>query len=106
MQHTGRTMMDVGKEIKERVKEEVGDYLTISVGIGPNRFLAKVASNFQKPDGLTEINKANYWGIYQKLKLTDLPYIKMRNSIRLNMVGIYSVMDFYNAPLWKLKAAF
>ena len=99
-------MHEVGKEIKQRIKAEVGDWLTVSVGIAPNRFLAKVASSLKKPDGLEEINKDNFLNCYRRLKLTDLPYIKARNAARLNSVGIFSVLDFYHSPIWKLKAAF
>ena len=99
-------MFEVGREIKKRIKKEIGEWLTVSVGIAPNRFLAKLASGLHKPDGLDEINKDNYLNCYLKLKLTDLPYIKTRNAIRLAGMGIYSVVDFYRAPLWKLKAAF
>src|SRR3990172_8828199 len=93
-------------EIKQRIKKEVGDWLTVSVGIAPNRFLAKVASSLYKPDGLTEITKRNFLEIYQKLKLVDLPYIKLRNAIRLSFVGIATVEEFYMSPIWKLQAAF
>lgn len=96
----------VAKEIKMRIKKEIGDWLTVSVGIAPNRYLAKVAAELHKPDGLDEINKDNFVDIYRNLKLTDLTGIKDRNAVRLNAVGIYSVMDFYEAPVWKLKAAF
>ncbi|KKQ98780.1 MAG: Nucleotidyltransferase/DNA polymerase involved in DNA repair [Candidatus Woesebacteria bacterium GW2011_GWB1_39_12] len=100
------SMENVAREIKTRIKKEIGEWLTVSIGIAPNRFLAKLASSFHKPDGLDEINKANFLDCYLKLRLTDLPYIKIRNAIRLNNMGIYTVVDFYNAPLWKLKAAF
>lgn len=102
----GSQLKGVALKIKKRIKEEVGDWLTVSIGIAPNRFLAKLASNFHKPDGLDEINCKNYLDCYLGLKLTDLPYIKARNALRLNRVGIHSVFDFYNAPLWKLRAAF
>jgi len=95
-----------GGEIKQRIKKEIGEVITVSIGIGPNRFLAKVASNLHKPDGLDEINKDNFLKVYSSLSLTDLCGIKMRNVFRLNGVGVYSVLDFYQAPLWKLKAAF
>lgn len=93
-------------EIKQRIKKEVGEWLTVSVGIAPNRFLAKVASSLHKPDGLDEINKDNFLRVYRRLRLTDLPYIKSRNAARLGSVGIFSVLDFYHSPIWKLKAAF
>ena len=96
----------VAQEIKQRIKSEIGDWLTVSIGIAPNRFLAKLAAGLHKPDGLDEINKDNFLDCYLKLKLTDLPYIKIRNAIRLGAIGIHTVVDFYNAPIWKLKAAF
>ena len=99
-------MVGTGKEIKERIKREVGEWITVSVGISSNCFLAKLACSLHKPDGLDEINKDNYISIYGGLNLGDLSGIKLRNAIRLNSVGIFSVLDFYNAPLWKLKAAF
>ncbi|OGM13337.1 hypothetical protein A2969_04180 [Candidatus Woesebacteria bacterium RIFCSPLOWO2_01_FULL_42_67] len=102
----GGNMTFVAQEIKRRIKVEVGDWLTVSIGIAPNRFLAKVASNLYKPDGLTEITKRNFLEIYQKLKLVDLPYIKLRNAIRLSFVGIATVEEFYMSPIWKLQAAF
>lgn len=99
-------MSQVASEIKKKIKTEIGDWLTVSIGIAPNRFLAKVACGLHKPDGLDEINKSNFQKIYSRLKLTDLPYIKSRNAARLAGMGIYTVGDFYHAPLWKLKAAF
>jgi DNA polymerase-4 len=101
-----KDMQAVGKEIKERIKREIGDWLTVSVGIAPNRYLAKIAAGLKKPDGLDEINKGNFLETYSRLKLTDLTGIKDRNAGRLNGMGIYSVKDFYEAPIWKLKAAF
>jgi len=97
---------NVAKEIKQRIKSEIGEAITVSVGLGPNRFLAKLASNLHKPDGLDEINKDNFYDIYSSLALTDLCGIKTRKMLRLNSMGIFSVLDFFKAPLWKLKAAF
>ncbi|MDP3955609.1 MAG: DNA polymerase IV [bacterium] len=99
-------MHQVAREIKQRIKDEIGEWLTISVGIAPNRFLAKTAANLHKPDGLDEINKNNYQEIYAGLTLTDLCGIKLQNQIRLNNMGIFTVLDFASAPIWKLKTAF
>jgi DNA polymerase-4 len=98
--------IQTAREIKKRIKEEIGDWLTVSIGIAPNRFLAKTASNLDKPDGLREISKDNYLEIYKSLKLTDLGGIKIANSLRLNQMGIYSVLDFYKASPSQLKGAF
>ncbi|HJY99006.1 MAG TPA: hypothetical protein VJ227_04850 [Patescibacteria group bacterium] len=101
-----RSMEAVAEEIKDRIKREVGDWLTVSVGIAPNRYLAKIAVGLHKPDGLSRIDKDNFLDIYSRLKLTDLTGIKERNAARLSSVGIYTVLDFYSAALWRLKAAF
>jgi DNA polymerase IV len=100
------SMSRVAAEIKQRIKSEIGEWLTVSIGMAPNRYLAKIAAGLRKPDGLDEINKDNFLGIYSKLKLTDLTGIKERNAARLNGMGIYSVLDFYEAPVWRLRAAF
>ncbi len=100
------SMKQVACEIKRRIKSEIGEWLTVSIGIAPNRYLAKIAAGLHKPDGLDEINKNNFLDIYSKLKLTDLTGIKEKNAARLNGMGIYSVLDFYKAPVWRLKAAF
>ena len=99
-------MFNVGKEIKKRIKKEIGEWITVSVGIGPNRFLAKTASGLNKPDGLDEINENTYLDIFRTLKLTDLCGIAEKNAARLGTVGIYSVLDFYNAEIPALKRAF
>ena len=96
----------VGREIKTKIKAEIGDWLTVSIGIGPNHFLAKLAAGLKKPNGLEEINFQNYQQIYSKLTLTDLNGIKNANTIRLNNVGIHTVIDFYQAPVRQLHSAF
>jgi len=99
-------MLNVAGEIKKRIKKEIGEWLSVSVGVAPNRFLAKTAACLHKPDGLDEINKDNFKEIYSSLTLTDLCGIKIRNAARLNAMGIFSVSDFYEAPYFRLKAAF
>lgn len=101
-----KCMFEIGREIKRRIKEEVGDYITVSIGIASNRFLAKTASGLQKPDGLCEINGKNFLSIFSKLELMDLHGIATHNLARLNSVGVYTVLDFYNAKPQTLKSAF
>lgn len=101
-----KDLWKVAGEIKIRIKEEIGDWLRVSIGIAPNRFLAKTAAGLHKPDGLDEINKDNFKEIYTNLKLMDLCGIKQNNCVRLNNEGIFSVMDFFNATSEKLQKAF
>lgn len=98
----GRPLEDIGYEIKQRIKEELGDYMTVNVGIGQNRWLAKVAAGFMKPDGLYLIDKYNLELVYGMMQLTSLPYIKARNQLRLNMANIYTPLEFLAAPEWVL----
>lgn len=99
-------VLNVALEIKNRIRREIGEWLTVSVGIAPNRYLAKTGAGLNKPDGLDEINKNNFKKIYRSLELTDLCGIKLANAARLNRMGIFTVLDFYEAPFWKLKSAF
>jgi DNA polymerase IV len=94
----GRTMEDIGWEIKQRIREEIGDYMSVNVGIGQNRWLAKVAAGFMKPDGLYVIDRQNLEVVYGFMSLVELPYIKARNKLRLNNAGIYTPLDFLYAP--------
>lgn len=103
---TSKSMQQIGVEIKRRIKAEIGDWLTVSIGISTNRYLAKLASGLKKPDGLEEINKDNFLDIYSRLRLVDLPYIKARNAARLSAFGIQSVVDFYRSDIRTLKATF
>ena len=103
---SGIDLETVAHEIKQRIKNEIGDWLRISVGIGPNRFLAKTAAGLHKPDGLDTINKNNYQKVYQSLSLTDLCGINLANAARLNRVGIFTTGQFATANIQTLHSAF
>ena len=95
----------VAKQIKKDILEEVGDYLKCSIGIAPNAFLAKLASDIQKPDGLTIIDHDNIDSVLKKLELTDLPGIGKGMANRLITAGIYTPYDLRHSTPEKLKAA-
>lgn len=99
-------MQSIAKKIKEDIKREAGDFVTVSIGIAPNRFLAKTASGLHKPDGLDEINKDNFTDVYSRLQLQDLCGIAHNNAVRLGNHSVYTVMDFYRADVSVLKQAF
>ncbi len=93
----GRPLEDVAAEIKQRIRDEVGDYMKVNIGIASNRWLAKLGAGFLKPDGLYTIDQENLEVVYGVMRLTDLPYIKRRNQIRLNDAGIYTPLEFLAA---------
>lgn len=103
---TVQVMKDIGQEIKNRIKTEVGEWLTVSIGISANRFLAKTASNLHKPDGLDVITKDNIESTLRSLKLEDLCGIKGGYGGRLRMCGIDTAMKFYEASIKDLRIAF
>jgi DNA polymerase-4 len=98
-----KSIEKLGREIKRRIRTEIGDYLSTNIGIAPNRFLAKVASNLHKPDGLDIITHENLLSVYKSIYLTDLPGINVRYQVRLNMQGILTPLDFYHASALVLK---
>jgi DNA polymerase-4 len=92
-----RPLRDIGMEIKQRLKDEVGCWMKCNIGIGPNRFLAKQAASLHKPDGLDIIDYSNLRSTLATLSLTDLTGIAERNQARLNAVGIYTPLQFLDA---------
>jgi DNA polymerase IV len=98
-------IIKVAKKIKREIADQVGDYLKCSIGIAPNAFLAKLASDIQKPDGLTVISPENIDEVLGKLELTELPGIARGMQERLNRGGIYTPVELRHADPAHLKAA-
>src|SRR3954465_3603133 len=73
-----------------------------SIGVGTNRFLAKLAASLHKPDGFDIIDHTNVLDVYNKLKLLDLNGINTRFQARLNAYGIFTPLEFYHARPQKL----
>ncbi len=99
----GRSLQEVGYEIKTRLKSEVGCAMRCNVGISTNRFLAKTAAGLHKPDGLDVLTSHNLREVFSTLQLTDLTGIAHRNEHRLNAVGIYTPLQFLDADAKLLK---
>lgn len=85
--------IEIAKEIKENVKDQIG--LTISVGVSYNKFLAKLASDWNKPDGLTEITKDMIPEILLPLPVNKIYGIGKKSVEKLNKIGIFTVEDLY-----------
>lgn len=79
---------ELAKEVKQAIYDQVGQSLRCSVGLATNRFLAKVASNMQKPDGLTVITREELPRRLHSLELTDFPGIARNMRRRLESKGI------------------
>lgn len=87
---------EIAINIKQAIAKNIGPSLKSSIGIGPNRFLAKVASNLQKPDGLSVLYATELPDRLSHLKLSDLPGIGRNMDIRLRRAGITTIPAFWN----------
>ncbi len=98
-----RPLIQIGYEIKKRLREEIGVAMRCNVGIGPSRFLAKTAAGLHKPDGLDVIDANNLRATYQTMKLTDITGIAGQFEKRLNSVGIFTPLEFLDADMVGLQ---
>lgn len=111
----------LAKDIKKRIRHEIGDWFSCSIGIAENKLLAKIGANLQKPDGLVVItadqnskSEIQHLGIlsfvknelYGQLKLTDVPGIGLRMEQKLNELGIKTLSDLRSYPESRLITKF
>jgi len=99
-------MFQIANEIKKRITSEIGEWLTVSIGISTNHYLAKIASNLHKTDGLDMITVQNIEHILCSLKLEELTGIKEGYGRRLRTYGIDCPLAMYRASGARLAAAF
>ena len=79
--------------IKQAIKDDVGETLRCSIGMAPNRYLAKIASDMQKPDGLIGLLPSQLPRSIAHLELRDLPGVGARTEVRLNARGIRTMPE-------------
>jgi DNA polymerase-4 len=82
---------EIAKAIKSGIAQNIGEYVRCSIGAAPSKYLAKVATDMQKPDGLTILTPADIPGRLQELKLRDLPGIGHNMEKRINQAGIHDI---------------
>jgi len=98
------TALQLAQKIKNIIRERVGSYLRCYIGMAPNRFLAKVASDMQKRDGLTAITMSQLPDCLYKLEPQDLPGIGWRMNARLQQKGIYSMQQLCSQSAAQMRA--
>jgi DNA polymerase-4 len=92
-----RLGMAVARRLKARIREETG--LTASAGVAPNKFLAKIASGWKKPDGLTVIGPGRVEAFLQQLPVDALWGVGPVTAGRLRARGIEKLVDVRSADL-------
>lgn len=94
----------IAKEIRRLIKERTG--LTASAGVAPNKFLAKVASDWKKPDGLTIISPNEALSFAQNLALEKVPGIGKVSLEKYHQLGLKTLKDIEKYPINWLEAHF
>lgn len=97
--------LKLAARIKQAIAKNAGDYIKCSIGIAPNTYLAKVASNLQKPDGCVLIEPHELPQRLYGLKLRDLNGIGKQMEARLNRYKITTVEQLYAANRQQLQTA-
>lgn len=97
--------LKLAAKIKREIAKNSGDYIKCSIGIAPNTFLAKVASNMQKPDGCVVIEGHELPQRLFGLALRDLNGIGKQMEARLNRYRITTVEQLYQANRQQLQTA-
>jgi DNA polymerase-4 len=95
--------MTVARRLKQEIREATG--LTASAGVAPNKFLAKIASGWQKPDGLTVIAPERVEHFLRELDVDALWGVGPVTAARLRTHGITRLMDVRAADPGRLRAA-
>lgn len=91
-------------QIKDTIRKNVG--LTCSIGIASNKLVAKIASDFKKPDGLTIVKPEEVRQFLGPLKVTDLIGVGKKTGERLNELGINTIGDMSKLSMEALVMEF
>lgn len=95
--------LELARRVKETIKARVGSTLRCSVGLASNRYLAKIASDMEKPDGLVALTPDILRPALQGLELRDLPGIGARMEKHLHLQGIRSMTQLLDLDRQQLS---
>ncbi len=100
-------LLRLGSEIKQKIRDQAGEWISCSIGISYNKMLAKLAGSLYKPDGLVGIfdPESAVW-ILDRRELDDVCGIGYRTKRKLNNMGIFNFKDLREIPLPNLLASF
>ena len=96
--------VDIAREIKQRIRETTG--LTASAGVSYCKFLAKIASDWRKPDGLTVVHPDKALDFIAQLKVEKIWGVGQKTAERLHRMGVFTGLDLRNMPLSRLTQEF
>ena len=94
----------VAREIKRRIRERTG--LTASVGVAPNKLVAKIASDLRKPDGLVVVRTGEINAVLDPLPIRKLFGLGARTAPRVEALGIHTLGELRRASAARLRPIF
>ncbi|MGD9546322.1 MAG: DNA polymerase IV [Candidatus Krumholzibacteriia bacterium] len=94
----------IGRRIKARIRDEIG--LTASVGAAPNKFLAKLASDLDKPDGFVVITAAEAPALLAALPIERMWGVGRVSAAQMHALGIRTIGDLLAVPVQAVRARF
>ena len=99
---------DEATQIAKRIKEEIKDRegLTCSIGVAPNKAIAKIASDYQKPDGLTTVTPDQASSFLRPLPVSRISGVGKKTTEILERVGIKTVGDLASFPAGRIVELF
>ena len=98
------TATRVAKAIRQQIRDEL--HLTASAGVAPNKFLAKIASDWRKPDGLFVIQPDDVATFLPPLPVARIPGVGKVTEDRLKQIGVQAVGDLLALDIAVLEARF
>ncbi len=93
---TAEAATRIAENIKQGLRDNVGEHVKCSIGIAQNMFLSKIATELQKPDGLVILQPNNYTEQIFQMKLSDLTGIGRNIERRLNRAGIFTIKHLWD----------
>lgn len=94
----------IGRKIKQDIDRELG--LTVSIGVAPNKFIAKIASDIDKPDGFVVVNDHEIQAFLDPLPVTRIWGIGKVSAAKLKGRNIHTIRDLRQLPQSQLSAWF
>jgi len=88
--------IEIGRKIKRRIFDEL--HLTASVGIAPNKFIAKIASDLEKPDGLVIVEPGEMLDFLHPLPISKMWGVGKKTEVRLKALGVHTIGDLAKMP--------
>jgi len=97
---------EVARAIKAKIRDQFGPDLTASVGIGPNKLLAKMCSGMNKPDGITVLRPGEFGRMFNDKAVSEMWGIGAKTEVALNLMGVSTIGELANFPVAMLRRRF